>query len=107
LEGVVVFEVPEEALVERIAGRRSCSNCGAPYHVKFSAPKQPGICDRCGGPLVQREDDREEKVRTRLSAYRGMTEEIIPYYEKMGIVRRIDGDRPQEQVASAIEKALE
>lgn len=106
LERVIVIDVPGESLVERIAGRRSCTACGNVHHVKFSPPKKDGICDRCGSPLEQRADDQEEKVRVRLKAFTGQTAEVIPYYERQGLVRRIDGERTPIEVFAEIENAL-
>ncbi|MBI4821542.1 MAG: adenylate kinase [Deltaproteobacteria bacterium] len=103
---VFVFDVPKDVIVERISGRRSCEQCGNVHHVRFSAPKKDGVCDRCGSALVQRPDDTEEKVRTRLTAFDSQTSEVIPYYEAKGIVRRLDGDRPADEVFAVIQGAL-
>ncbi|MEM3567169.1 MAG: adenylate kinase, partial [Thermoplasmata archaeon] len=80
IDYVINIDVPEEILVERITGRRSCRKCGAVYHVKYNPPKTPGQCDVCGGELYQREDDREETVRKRLETYRNQTKVLIEYY---------------------------
>jgi adenylate kinase len=106
VERVVVIDVPEEAIVERIAGRRSCTNDGSVFHVKFSPPKSTGVCDQCGAPLVQRADDAEEKVRVRLKAFADQTSEVIPYYARQDLVRRVNGERAPEAVALDIERAL-
>jgi adenylate kinase len=106
VERVVVIDVPEEVIVERIAGRRSCTNDGSVFHVKFSPPKQEGICDKCGSALVQRADDAEEKVRVRLKAFADQTSEVIPYYQRLELVRRISGDTAPEAVYGEIMKAL-
>ncbi len=104
---VAVLDVPESLLVERIVGRRSCPACGNVHHVTYSPPKADGRCDSCGGELVQRSDDTEEKVRVRLSAYNAQTADVIPYYEAKSIVRRVNGDQPADQVFAAIQQVLE
>lgn len=103
---VVLLECPDAAIVERITGRRTCEKCQTPYHVRFQKPRNEGVCDKDGGRLVQREDDTEPKVRRRLEKYRSETAAIIPFYEKKGIVRRIDAARPPEDVYRAVEAAL-
>ena len=106
LSRVVVLEVPDESIVQRIVGRRSCPSCGNVHHVQFSPPKADGRCDRCGSGLVQREDDSEQKVRVRLSQFRAQTADVIPHYEPRGIVRRLDGQGTPEAVFGAVRKAL-
>jgi len=80
-----------ETSVERISGRRICPNCGAVYHVKYSPPKKPGICDVCGSELIQREDDRPEIVSKRYDLYIKNMEPIMKFYKKQGIYVRVDG----------------
>jgi len=104
---VVELEVDPEAIVERIVGRRSCPSCGNVHHIKFSPPKTEGVCDRCGNTLVQRSDDTEEKVRVRLDAYRAQTSEVIPYFEKLGLVHKVDGDSSPAEVQKAIRGILD
>jgi len=99
LAQVVALDVPREDIRDRITGRRSCANCGAVYHVSFSPPKQEGVCDRCGAAqLYQRDDDKPEKVDVRLDAYEAQTSLVIPFYEKQGIVRHVDGNRAPDVV---------
>ncbi len=86
----LLFVAPDEVIIERISGRRICARCGAIYHVKYMPPKYPGICDRCGGPLIQRRDDRPEVVRERLKVYRETFTPIIEYYRGKGILREVD-----------------
>ena len=107
LDRVVAFEVPDGAIIERITGRRSCPKCQTPYHVRFVPPKKAGICDKDGTALVQRPDDMEDRVRTRLGKYHEDTAPVIPFYEKRGLVRRIDGTAPPEAVFTSLERALE
>jgi adenylate kinase len=85
------YEVAEDALVERISGRRSCPKCGAVYHVTATPPKQPGACDRDGAALVLREDDRPENVRKRMQEYAAKTEPLKRYYAERGLVAVLDG----------------
>jgi adenylate kinase len=108
LDFVIELEVDEDALVERITGRFSCANCGAPYHDQYKLPKVADTCDVCGShEFKRRPDDNEQTVRTRLAEYRGKTAPILPYYEERGLVRRVDGMAPVEQVAAAIDSILD
>lgn len=105
---VIVIDVPEEDIVGRITGRRSCKDCGAVYHVQFSPPKAEGVCDSCGkDALYQRSDDTEDKVRVRLKAFADQTGEVIPYYEGLGVVERVDGARKPAEVYESIKAVLE
>jgi adenylate kinase len=100
--------VDEEALVERIIGRSTCANCGAPYHDRFHPPQVAGTCDICGAHAFKRRpDDNEATVRTRMAEYRAKTAPILPFYEAKGLVRRVDGMLPVEQVAAAIDAILD
>ena len=108
LDHVIELEVDEDALVERITGRFSCANCGAPYHDTYKLPKVEGTCDVCGShEFKRRPDDNEETVRTRLAEYRAKTAPILPYYEERGLVARVDGMANVEDVASAIDSILD
>ena len=93
IDHVVSIDVDEEALVERLTGRRTCKNaaCGQMFHVKFTPPKQAGVCDKCGGELYQRDDDNEATVRNRLATYNQATAPLIGYYTKKALVRPIKG----------------
>lgn len=107
LDHVIELQVDEDALVERITGRFSCANCGAPYHDKYKLPKVAGACDVCGGhDFKRRPDDNETTVRTRMAEYRAKTAPILPYYEERGLVRKVDGMAPVEDVAAAIDAIL-
>lgn len=103
---VIAILVDDEALVKRLTGRRICRNCQAPFHVIFNPPKVDGVCDKCGGELYQRDDDTEATVRNRLEVYRKQTEPLIGYYDKQGIVARIDGDQAPEAVLEDIKEAI-
>ncbi len=109
LDGVVVITCDDEAIVERITGRRSCPECGRVYHVKYLAPKKEGICDACGAELVQRGDDREEVVRERLATYYKQTEPVIAYYRRRGQVKvvEVDGNGSPDEVTASLVEAVE
>ncbi|HLV06400.1 MAG TPA: adenylate kinase [Croceibacterium sp.] len=107
LDRVIELEVDEDELVRRIVGRFSCANCGAGYHDEFQQPTTAGVCDKCGSSeFKRRKDDNEETVRTRMAEYRAKTAPILPSYEARGLVTRVDGMAPIEEVSAAIERAL-
>lgn len=106
LDRAVEFRVDEEEVVRRLAGRRSCPQCGAVYNVHTQPPQQAGVCDRCGSQLVQREDDREETVRARLAVYRTQTAPLIGFYEQSGRLVRIDAARRPDEVTAELKEAL-
>lgn len=89
LDAVITYELPKEVIVDRLSGRRMCSNCRTNFHVEYKPPLQDGVCDRCGSPLVQREDDRPESVVVRLEEYQESTEPLIQYYRKAGLLMQI------------------
>jgi adenylate kinase len=108
LDKVIVMEVDDDALVERIAGRFACANCGEGYHDLYKLPKVEGVCDRCGGTqFVRRKDDNEEVVRARLKAYHAQTEPLIDYYTRQGKVRAVDGMADIGTVTKEIGRALD
>lgn len=106
LEAVILLDIEDAAVVERITGRRTCETCQSPYHVRFRRPASEGVCDRDGGRLVQREDDTEAKVRRRLEKYHSETAAVVPFYERKGLVRRVDASRSLEQVYAAVRTAV-
>ncbi|MCL6521240.1 MAG: adenylate kinase [Firmicutes bacterium] len=106
LERAVEFVIGEEEVVRRLAGRRTCPRCGAVYNVYTQPPQREGRCDRCGEPLVQREDDREETVRARLAVYRRQTAPLVDFYEAGGRLVRIDASRAPGEVTAALKEAL-
>ena len=93
---VIDIETPKEELVKRICGRRVCKKCGAPYHVTNIKPKVDGVCDICGGELIQRADDNEEALIVRLDAYHKQTKPLLDYYEKLGLLKTFDGSDSNE-----------
>lgn len=108
LDKVIAIEVDEEALVERVAGRFSCGDCGAGYHERFDRTKKKGVCDRCGGTrFIRRKDDNRETMTTRLAAYREQTAPIAPHYEAADRLARIDGMGGIDEITSAILGVLE
>ncbi len=106
LDHVVVIEVPDDNLVGRLTGRRTCRGCGYMHHVEFDPPKVEGVCDKCGGELYLRDDDKEATIRDRLSTYHAQTSPLIDYYGTNGIVRKIDGTRSMEEVNKAIFQSI-
>jgi adenylate kinase len=97
LDKAVAVIVPDEEIVKRISGRRTCRKCNAMYHVVFEPPARPGVCDKCGGELYQREDDAEETVRERLKVYTEMTRPLLDHYGRLGLLAQVDGvGRPDE-----------
>ena len=103
VDKVFNFIVPKEELVQRLSGRRVCQQCGATYHCIFSPPKNLKLCDKCGGEVIQRQDDEEETVRQRLAVYEEKTLALIGYYEKKGLLNHIDGMGPLDGVAKRID----
>lgn len=106
LQRVLLVQVPAGLIVERLAGRRTCRGCGAPYHRSFDPPKREDVCDRCGGALLQRDDDREETVRARLDVYDTQTLPLVDYYRQRGILREIDGVGKVEDIQNRMIEAL-
>lgn len=106
LDHVVSLEVPIEDLVVRIAGRRTCRNCGTMYHVRFSPSTTEGRCDSCGGPTYQRDDDQEGTVRRRLSVYVEQTAPLINFYEARSLLRRVPGTGEIAEIFQRITAAL-
>ena len=100
------FDVPDENIIKRMAGRRSCVGCGATYHVEFNPPKVEGACDVCGEELILRDDDKPETVTNRLNVYHEQTQPLIDYYEKQGLVSTIDGTQSMDKVFDDIRKIL-
>ena len=106
LDRVVNIEVDKAFLVDRLTGRRVCRACGAKFHVTNKAPKVEGVCDKCGGELYQRNDDKIETVSNRLDVYAAQTAPLIEYYQSKGIMSSIDGSQSMEKVLADIRSAL-
>jgi adenylate kinase len=107
LTAVLNIQAEKEGLVRRVCGRYVCRKCGASFHKEFRPPKQEGICDTCGGELYQRDDDKEETVKQRLSVYESSTAPLIDYYKASGVLYDIDGDKSMDEVYAQIVSALE
>lgn len=106
LTAVIAIDVPRETLIERLAGRRVCSSCGRVYNIVSDPPAVDGVCDACGGKLSQRADDTPDAVAKRLDLYEQETAPLVDRYEKQGLVERIDGDRPIDEVTESIVAAI-
>lgn len=98
LDHVIALNVSDSVAVERITGRRQCRKCGAAYHLRFNPPKEEGVCDSCGSSLTSRRDDEEATVRHRLKVYTKETSPLVVFYEKKGLLRRLDGSRSPDQI---------
>lgn len=103
---VLDIEVTDEEIVSRMSGRRACADCGATYHVKAAPPKMEGVCDACGGKLVQRDDDKPETVLDRLSVYHAQTEPLKEFYAQRGILKRVDNQPTIKATTEAITAVL-
>ena len=99
-------EASDELIIKRMAGRRTCPACGAIYHIVTLQPKTEGICDRCGADLIQRKDDNEETVKNRLKIYHEVTEPLISYYKKEGILEEIDGAEELDKVFEKVKRII-
>ena len=106
LSHAVYFAVPHEILVRRLTGRRTCSRCGAIWHVEFKPTRRDGVCDICGGELRQREDDRADVVETRLESYRELTEPLLDYYRSRDVLVEVDADQPADAVTEQLASKL-
>jgi adenylate kinase len=107
LDHVILLDVDEAALVDRLSGRFTCSQCGASYHDRYNRPRHDAVCDGCGGTeFTRRADDRPEAVKARFEVYRRQTAPILPYYEERGILRRVDGMADIDTVTRKIDKIL-
>ncbi|ACV12486.1 adenylate kinase [Halorhabdus utahensis DSM 12940] len=107
LDVIASLSVGEEELVDRLTGRRVCSDCGENYHVEFDQPDADGVCDECGGELIQREDDQEEAVRNRLDVFAENTEPVIEYYSDREAFVEIDGEQSLDAVWADLKDAVE
>ncbi len=107
LDAALFLDVNEEELVDRLTGRRVCSECGTSFHVDFSPPAEEGVCDECGGELVQRDDDTEETVRERLRVYYENTEPVVEHYRDRGELVEIDGEGTPDEVFDGIVDAVD
>jgi adenylate kinase len=102
LTASVLFEVSDEEVVRRLGGRRTCVKNGHVFHVEFDPPKNEDVCDVCGARLEVRDDDKPEVIRHRLEQYHEKTEPLIAYYEGHGVLKRVDGSLPPDEVSDRI-----
>jgi adenylate kinase len=104
---VVEIDVPRDILIERLAGRRVCTTCGAVFHVEANPPKVDGVCDNCGGTLIQRDDDQPDAIARRLALYDEQTAPLLGYYREQGKLMTVDGDQAIDAVTAAVQAAIE
>lgn len=106
IDKAVLLDVPEEVSLKRLSGRRQCRQCASIFHLEFVPPKREGVCDKCGGELYQRDDDKPEAIKERLETYRRETTPIIDYYDKGGVLTRVDGSAQVDAVVSRLIEKL-
>jgi adenylate kinase len=106
VSGVLLIDVSDDEVVRRLGGRRTCEENGHVFHVEFEPPKQEGVCDVDGSPLIVREDDKPEVIRRRLATYHEKTEPLVSYYDSRGVLRRIAGEAAPDEVAEQIRRTL-
>ena len=106
IDKVLMIDVSDDEIVERLSSRRECSKCGAPYNIKFKKPVKEGICDNCGGELIQRKDDVPETIQNRLNVYHTQTEPIKEFYEAKGILVLAKGMSELSETTANVSKAL-
>lgn len=103
---VVLFEIQKAELVDRLTGRLTCKDCGAVFHLRLNPPIEVGKCDKCGGQLIQREDDTEETVTKRIGVYESQTSPLVDFYRKAGVLSRVDASKIVDQVYEDLVKAI-
>jgi adenylate kinase len=107
LTAAISVDVPKEDLMKRLTGRRTCKNCGQMYNIYFTPPQKEGVCDKCGGELFQRDDDKEETIKKRLDVYEAQTAPLVEYYSKKGILKSIDGTGSIDEIFNKLCAVLE
>ena len=106
VDKVLSIEVDSESLITRLTGRRTCKVCGAGYHVQFHPSKKAGVCDQCGGELVQRRDDMVDVIKDRLKVFEGQTSPLKNFYSSQGVLEVIQGDQQPQEVTQEINRAM-
>jgi len=106
IDRVLYFSAPDEVLIRRLSGRRTCPNCKAGFHVETMPPKTEGVCDHCGAELIQRADDEPATIKNRLEVYTARTAELIDHYENAGNLTEIDSTGTVGQIARTVAQAL-
>lgn len=107
LDAVIQITVDDEVIIERMSGRRVCNVCGTTFHLKYKPPLKEDVCDKCGGTLYQREDDKDESVLNRLNIYKEKTKPLIDYYEEKKLLYNVDGARDFDTIYKDIKVILE
>jgi len=105
-DDVISIEISDEVIMDRMSGRRVCEHCGASYHLVAVPPKTPGVCDKCGGKLIQRHDDEPETVKARLEVYHKETEPLKDFYAQRGLLKSVENQPTVEETSQAILRAL-
>lgn len=106
IDKVLEIAVPDDAIIDRLSGRRECKVCRTPYHMLYNAPEKEGVCDKCGGELIRRADDEPETVKKRLVVYHNETEPLVSFYEKRGLLVRAEGKKQIDSTTREVRKAL-
>lgn len=106
IKAVLSLDVPDDSLISRLTGRRVCQECGASFHIQFAPSLKGQMCDRCGGNLEQRKDDSKDTVEERLRVYKLQTQPLIEYYNKLGLLRSIDGSGGLSEITSKISEVI-
>jgi len=106
VSAVLLIDVADEEVVRRLGGRRTCEANGHVFHVEFNPPKEEGVCDIDGSPLIVRDDDKPEVIRKRLATYHEKTEPLVTYYDDKGVLRRVDGERDPDEVTEELRRTL-
>ncbi len=107
LDKVISFNVPDEDIIKRIAGRRVCPKCGASFHIEFNPPKKEGVCDECGSELIIRKDDNVDTIKSRLEAYHSQTAPLMEFYQQRGVFVELDGSKELSEVTKDMFEVLE
>lgn len=102
IDYAINVDVPDENIVKRMSGRRACVACGATYHIEHIPPKKEGVCDKCGEPLILRDDDKPETVLNRLKVYHDQTQPLIDFYTEKGVLKSVDGTVDMQDVFASI-----
>ncbi len=106
LDAVILFQAPDEIVIRRLSGRRVCRSCGAIYNKRSKPPGEDDRCDKCGGTLYQRDDDREEVIKSRLEVYKGQTAPLIGFYRDKGLLVEVDASRESAEVVADINRSV-
>ena len=107
IDAVINLDIPEDVLIKRLSGRRTCEDCGKSYHIVYNPPKVEGVCDVCGGQLLQRADESEEAVQVRIDTYNKQTKPLIDYYQMKGELINVNGNQSMDQVTQDIYDILD